>query len=342
MCRLHRIWGMTLLLSLTGQVALAQPRPIPPIPPANCLNGRPFVVLANGVSPQTDIQLNLGNVYENWYVRKPIVVEIPWTRPFCSNSSNFRDLEAHALGATRMVCEIQRIRRCNPDSPIVITGYCAGSHVALLAAEQLPPGCVDRIVLLSPGVSTCYDVRCAMRASRLGMDVYYNTDDTILDFYEEEVGTADGRRTAIAGRIGFLSGKLGNDPLLCNLRQSNVKCLDVGGGHFATSSEYFLCRYFGPLLPCGRLMGPLPSFPPPGFPGPPGPGGPPGPPNLPPPQNTQGMLPPLAPEPFGPPPPLGPGPTSPLPPALPRIPPAVQGPPAPAFPIAPPEPVPAR
>ena len=67
----------------------------------------------------------------------------------------------------------------------------SGSHVVLAAAECLPPGSVERIVLLAPSVASGYDLRRAIRATNSGIDVYYSPVDQVLDLAVNSVGTAD-------------------------------------------------------------------------------------------------------------------------------------------------------
>lgn len=52
-------------------------------------------------------------------------------------------------------------------------------------------------------MSCSYDLVGALKASRGGIDNYYSKEDDVLINAEDYMGTADGRRTATAGRVGF-------------------------------------------------------------------------------------------------------------------------------------------
>jgi hypothetical protein len=104
--------------------------------------------------------------------------------------------------------EIARSRREQPGRRIVLLAHSAGPAVALPAAERLPPGTLDRIILLAPSISTGYDVRPALAASREGMDVFCSRRDIwALGFGIRLVKTTDNRKTGdAAGRYGFKIG----------------------------------------------------------------------------------------------------------------------------------------
>ena len=80
--------------------------------------------------------------------RRPIIRSISWVNG--NNIEDYRSREYHQAGAATMVRQVQRIRQASPNSRIVLIGYSAGGCVVALAAEQLPPASVDRIILLAP------------------------------------------------------------------------------------------------------------------------------------------------------------------------------------------------
>ena len=286
---MRRLSAVLVLLMVGSQLAHAQgPRPYtvsarPAVfggtPSPGCI-GRPYVLIANGASDQMDVKEKLDAALE--YSACPMITRtIPWANPNDTTSTNYRNKDAQLMGAAMICAQVQKIHQVNPTSPITLIGYCAGSYVVLLAAEQLPPGSVDRIILLAPSVSSCYDVRLALRASKCGMDNFYTSDDTVLELKESEVGTTDGRRTTTAGRTGFLIARtLPGDPSLAGLRQYNfVTCPYILGGHFATLWQSFIRNNLLPIMPCGPGgCGRGPVCPPPGTFPPPGPVPPPYPP----------------------------------------------------------------
>ena len=232
------LWGAADLL---GQVALS---------PAN---GRTFVVAAGGAGGYTTLTDNLVSIYA-WgplESKRPIVCRIPWAG-WDENLTDYRDRRRHLAGAQKTVQTVQRIRQCAPDSKIVLIGYSAGASVVLPAAEQLPAGSVERIILLAPMVSANYDPRRALAASRLGIDSFNVPGDAFLEELEDTFGAPyEGPGTRLAGNIGFRLANprcgLPNDPLMAKLRQYNVNWLPQG--HFGEVLPDFLIRYVDPLIP---------------------------------------------------------------------------------------------
>jgi hypothetical protein len=282
--------GVLAMLLLGSQLAQGQERyPAPPGAPAskknsNCTcNGKTFVLVVNGESEMIDVKDRLDSALEN-STCQIFTRSVAWTSGDTAGA-NYRNTNAQIIGAVRLAQEVQRIHQCFPASAIVLIGYCAGARVVLVAADQLPPGSVDRIILLSPAVSAWYDPRTAIKASKNGIDVFYSSEDTDLETREPDMGTGDPVRTAIAGRSGFMAPRnyssLSRDPVVANgMRQYDISQCGYLGGHYATISVGFLRRCVVPLIPCGRCVPageggtlPVPQLPPPQapYPGPQGP-----------------------------------------------------------------------
>jgi hypothetical protein len=165
-----------------------------------------------------------------------------------------------AAGAARMVFEIQKIQKCSPGTCIALVGFGDGAFVALLAAEQLPANTVDRIFLLAPAVWCGYDICHAAKASKCGIDVIYSSDDNILEFRDDEFGTAG----TSAGRVGFRSARC----RYCCVRQANLAENEPCSDHFASIYPTFLRRAVVPNLGCCCLPCTPPYAPPPAPPTP--------------------------------------------------------------------------
>lgn len=353
----RNMWGVMVLalVALASQVAWGQDYrragPSPSVKRVGNAANRTVVFVADGVG-QAQLAENLSAASQLDGVNYTTRV-IPWAKTGIPRQ-DYQDCQAQLLGAARMAFEVMQLRQTNPGVGIVLMGYCAGGRVVLAAAEQLPPGAVDRVILLSPAVSTNYDVRPTIRASRQGVDVFYAPDDGFLEAYESEIGTVEGKQGITAGRAGFSLGR--NFPCL---RQYSVE-----GGHFATINVNLLAQRVVPLFPTNANAGcvppatiPVPAppqgqpVPPPALPYPPtGPAnvppyGPQGP--IPPAPNSTPLPPPAVPGPYGP-----QGPVPPVPNATPLPPPAIPGPgaytpagprptgpvpPAPNRPVAPPQ-----
>jgi len=103
-----------------------------------------------------------------------------------------------------MAARVEEFRKKCPAVRVYLAGHSSGTHVVLAAAECLPPGSIERIVLFAPSVSCTYDLRQAIKATRSGIDVYYSAEDQVLDIAVDAYGTADGiRDTPAAGQVGF-------------------------------------------------------------------------------------------------------------------------------------------
>jgi pimeloyl-ACP methyl ester carboxylesterase len=162
----------------------------------------------------------------------------------------------------RLACEVAAFRAARPDIAIYLVGFSAGSSVVLAAAESLPPGSVDGIVLLSPSVSCDYDLRPALRSTRGYLDVFCSRNDFLaLGLCTAIFGTADGEWTAAAaGRVGFEPWvcQPGDAELYTRLRQHRwdpcVAWTGNLGGHHSTHTRRFMKAYVLPLL--GEGCGP--------------------------------------------------------------------------------------
>ena len=150
---------------------------------------------------------------------------------------------AHCQGRL-LADEIGRYRTTCPGVPVYLVGYSAGAAVALAAGEWLPPDSIERIVLLAPAVSADYDLRCPLASARCGIDVFFSTNDRWwLGLGSAIVGTADGKRDAPAGRVGFRCP--GDAALAHRLHQhpwdTNVAWTGNDGGHTGSSPRLSDC-----------------------------------------------------------------------------------------------------
>src|SRR5262245_24964119 len=151
---------------------------------------------------------------------------------------------------------LARHRADYPDDRIVLIGHSAGCFVAAEAAVSLPPDTIDRVVLLAPSVTVCYDIRPALRASREGVDVFYSRrDHWVLGIGMRLLGPLDNPSDPrAAGRLGLWVRPCcpGDEVLLARLRQHgwgpDQKRQGHNGGHFATYTAEHLRRVVVPML----------------------------------------------------------------------------------------------
>ncbi|GIW81540.1 MAG: hypothetical protein KatS3mg105_3347 [Gemmatales bacterium] len=142
-----------------------------------------------------------------------------------------------------------------PQSRILIVAHSAGCAVALAAAESVPLGYIDRMVLLAPAVSTGYDLRPSLRASKKGIDVFTSERDGYLVLGSVFLGTVDRcRMCPVAGRRGFepIVQSAEDSILYAKLRQYawGRWAIPAGhyGGHFGAYHPRHLRAYVLPLL----------------------------------------------------------------------------------------------
>jgi pimeloyl-ACP methyl ester carboxylesterase len=142
-----------------------------------------------------------------------------------------------------------------PEIPIYLVAHSAGAAVVLVAADVLPPDAVERVILLSPAVSSNRDLRGALTASRQGVDVFYSKDDWwYLGTIVTLIGTSDRRWSPAAGRVGFqpVIACPADGRLYEKLRQypwdESQEWTGNLGGHYGSHQPGFLKAYVLPLL----------------------------------------------------------------------------------------------
>lgn len=149
-------------------------------------------------------------------------------------------------------------RRRYPDGRIFVFAHCAGSAIALAAAEAVPPGTIDRLVMLAPSMSSDYDMRPALRACRDGVDVHCSEHDGYLRciFF---LGTGDRQRfCSIAGRTGFqpIIESEEDKALYAKLHQrrweESYEWTGHEGGHYGAYQKRYLKAYVLPMFERGE------------------------------------------------------------------------------------------
>jgi hypothetical protein len=170
----------------------------------------------------------------------------------------FRDLQdtEHVIRKSHELADLIRQRKESaPDQPIYLVAKSGGAGLALLAAEQLPPATLERIILLSPAVSPTYDLRPALRATRKELVNFYSKNDQfILHWGTCTFGNIDRHYGPGAGMTGFqvtvqtpeeaeLFGRLVQVPW-----QPRMLLHGYAGGHHGTSAPPFLAAEVAPWL----------------------------------------------------------------------------------------------
>ena len=170
---------------------------------------------------------------------------------------------ADQMHASHMRREAQKLadlvlscRNLAPGNPIFLVGHSAGCGLVLWAADQLPPGTLEGIVLLAPAVSADHDLRPALASSRRGIDVFISHHDwACLSLGTMLAGTTDRCFTrATGGRLGFrpIITCPADGVLYQRLRQypwdSSLLWTGHKGGHYGSYQPMFLRLFVLPLL----------------------------------------------------------------------------------------------
>jgi hypothetical protein len=182
--------------------------------------------------------------------------EFLWTH---GKGHYFRDLQdtRNCLQkADELAQEVRRLKAADPERPIFLIGKSGGSGLVLAAAEQLPRGTVERIILLSAAVSASYDIRPALRATKFELVSFYSPlDRVVLDWGTRNFGTIDRYYGPSAGFRGFMVPRnpTEEDQQLYNRLVQlpwNPKMILEGhtGGHLGTSMPAFMSKEVAPWL----------------------------------------------------------------------------------------------
>ena len=173
-----------------------------------------------------------------------------------------RDEKARLLAESARQYKAER-----PHDPVFLVAKSGGAGVVVKALELLDEMQVEQAVILAPAVSPAYDLSCALRAVRREMVVFWSPLDVfMLGIGTKLFGTADRKRTAGAGMVGFrvpaTGGNLnekdgGQYHKLRQVRWRPGMAFSLYlGGHFGTDSPLFLSKYVAPLLRVGEPGGP--------------------------------------------------------------------------------------
>jgi hypothetical protein len=191
------------------------------------------------------------------------VIPVEWSHGWGRVFADQMDWRHAREEGCKLAGQIIAYRQMIPAGKVYIFAHSAGSEPALTAAEVLPPNSIDRIVLLSPSISSDYDLRPALRAVRESIEVFYSDRDLFhLGFGVVLLGTADGcRGCTAAGRTGFQPRiESCEDALLYRKLQQHPWCPCLTwtgnrGGHYGGYQPSFMRAFVIPLFDDRRNSG---------------------------------------------------------------------------------------
>jgi hypothetical protein len=166
----------------------------------------------------------------------------------------------HRARGKELACRLLALRAGCPQARICLVSHSTGASVVLTASACVPPGTVDRIVLLAPALSSTYDLSPGLRASREGIDAFSSMGDGLL-MGLFLAGTADGYFfTPLAGWCGFKAPCDDGEThalYAAKLRQHT----DCYRGHYACVQPDFVREQVVPLLLAHGPEGAAPAAP---------------------------------------------------------------------------------
>lgn len=246
----NRLGLLSVLLLAAGCAAGRQP-----VPPCSCgIPNADVVFVADGSGDYRTASRVLCEAVNA--CSAPLRVEtFVWSHGYRRIFIDHVDHCNHLEEGRRLAALAAAVKQSCPERSVYFVAHSSGAAVVLAAAEVLPPGSIERIVLLAPAVAHDYDLRPALRSVRQGIDVFSSRRDVgALVIAMGIAGTADRRRTAAAGRGGFtpILTCPGDELLYAKLRihpwDPSVEWTGNRGGHYGTLEPGFMRSYVLPLL----------------------------------------------------------------------------------------------
>ena len=178
-----------------------------------------------------------------------------WSHGHCRILQDQLDYAHGRAQGFNLACIIKALQQAHPEFRVYLLGHSAGSVVVVAALEALPPDSIESVALLSPSLSTFYDLRPALGAVRNHVDVYHGWRDWLyLGLGTGIWGTSDRLHAPASGRVGF-QVYIGCDEdraLYAKLRQHAWHWSDwlTGhhGGHYGAYQAGFLRKRVVPRL----------------------------------------------------------------------------------------------
>ena len=180
----------------------------------------------------------------------------PWTHGKGRLLRDLQDVRHILAKGAELADAVRAVKEADPDRPVYLLGHSAGAAVSLAAAEQLPPGTLERVILLAAAVSPEYDLRPALRATRNEIVCFNSTCDILfLSWGTSQFGTADRFYGPAAGLGGFRppadlddEGRSLYDKVVQVQWRPDHLLLFRGGLHHSSCMPLFLANSVAPWL----------------------------------------------------------------------------------------------
>jgi pimeloyl-ACP methyl ester carboxylesterase len=234
--------------------------PVPITPP---LEAEGVVFAADGAGDFRISSSQLRKVVEEDCI--PIhVIPFIWSHGYGKIVADQTDRQHICCQGRRLAEAVLAYHQEHPKVPISLLGHSAGCNVVLATLENLPPGVVDRAFLLSAAISSCYDLRPALKVVNKGIYVYYSKHDCLyLGVAMRLLGRTTRECSDAGGRIGFRVCKQFPEDLAlyAKLYQRGWTRDDIvfgnKGNHYGNYQPDFIRTQILPVM-----RGAEPSFPP--------------------------------------------------------------------------------
>ena len=233
------------------------PQFAPELPPSN----QPCVIVVDGAGDYRACSQTVRAAAEQDHLPCEVVTFV-WSHGYLHNIVDHTDYEHTRLRGSHLTRLIKTHKAKHPDAPITLVGHSAGSAVALAATESLPPGTIDRVILLAPSVSENYNIRPALERVNESVHVFASEDDWVwLGTFVRMFGTTDDPlATRAAGQYGFKvpseyvttcsSGNAGSPYAKLHVHKWCADDTSCGhdGGHFGCYQPGFLRKHVFPII----------------------------------------------------------------------------------------------
>lgn len=175
---------------------------IPPTPSAAELDRGLIVLYPGAMNTRTEM---IGFYYGLRAAGIDQAIEVrPWALPLLNFVIPTQFLEFQRPWAVEEAARIAAYRAQHPNGRVTLLGFSGGAMICALVAEEMPPGSmIDQIIMMSPGISTRYDLGPMLANTSDGAIVYWSPRDTVINFTTQWLGTLDGVFGPSAAGFGF-------------------------------------------------------------------------------------------------------------------------------------------